>query len=141
MLPLPQSAFRHFRAAEVRTNRHRKPIRTRKSIKSASREFSDHPSLDNCRNGLAKGLENKGFKDDDNIKLEYVGAQDDMSKNTQIASNFAAENLDLVCGIATPSAQALYAACLDKKIPVIFNAVSDPVAAKLAESDTKPLPE
>ena len=112
----------------------------KKVYKIAITQISDHPSLDNCRTGFIKGLENKGFKDGDNIKLEYVGAQDDMSKNTQIASNFAAENLDLVCGIATPSAQALYAACLDKKIPVIFNAVSDPVAAKLAESDTKPLP-
>ncbi|MBS6832753.1 MAG: ABC transporter substrate-binding protein [Clostridiales bacterium] len=112
----------------------------KKVYKIGITQISDHPSLDNCRNGFIKGLENKGFKDGDNIKLEYVGAQDDMSKNTQIASNFAAENLDLVCGIATPSAQALYAACLDKKIPVIFNAVSDPVAAKLAESDTKPLP-
>lgn len=112
----------------------------KKVYKVGITQISDHPSLDNCRNGFIKGLENKGFKDGDNLKLEYVGAQDDMSKNTQIASNFAAENLDLVCGIATPSAQALYAACLDKKIPVIFNAVSDPVAAKLAESDTKPLP-
>lgn len=112
----------------------------KKVYKIGITQISDHPSLDNCRNGFIKGLENKGFKDGDNIKTEYVGAQDDMSKNTQIASNFAAENLDLVCGIATPSAQALYAACIDKKIPVIFNAVSDPVAAKLAESDSKPLP-
>lgn len=112
----------------------------KKVYKVGITQISDHPSLDNCRNGFIKGLENKGFKDGDNLKLEYVGAQDDMSKNTQIASNFAAEKLDLVCGIATPSAQALYAACFDKKIPVIFNAVSDPVAAKLAESDTKPLP-
>ena len=42
-----------------------------------------------------------------------------------------------VCGIATPSAQACYNAAYEAKIPVIFNAVSDPVAAKLAESDTQ----
>ena len=45
--------------------------------------------------------------------------------------------MDLVCGIATPSAQACYYAAYEAKIPVIFNAVSDPVAAKLAESDTQ----
>lgn len=103
-------------------------------------QISDHPSLDNCRTGFIQGLENGGFKEGENLKIEFVGAQDDMAKNTQIAQNFANGGMDLVCGIATPSAQALYAACLDKKIPVIFNAVSDPVAANLAKSDTEALP-
>ena len=39
--------------------------------------------------------------------------------------------------VSTPSAQACYNAAYEAKIPVIFNAVSDPVAAKLAESDTQ----
>ena len=102
-------------------------------------QISDHPSLDNCRKGFIEGLKNEGFEEGKNIEIEYIGAQDDMSKNTQIAQNFAGTK-DLVCGIATPSAQALYAVCLDKKVPVIFNAVSDPVAAKLAKSETEALP-
>lgn len=100
-------------------------------------QISDHPSLDNCRKGFIEGLKNKGYEEGKNIEIEYVSAQDDNSKNQQIAQNFASENLDLVCGIATPSAQALYAACFDKKIPVIFNAVSDPIEAKLAVSATE----
>lgn len=103
-------------------------------------QISDHPSLDNCRKGFIKGLENEGFTEGVNLEIEYIGAQDDMAKNTQIAQNFANSGKDLVCGIATPSAQALYAACLDKKIPVIFNAVSDPVAANLAKSATQAMP-
>ena len=103
-------------------------------------QISDHPSLDNCREGFIQGLKNEGFTEGDNLEIEYIGAQDDMAKNTQIAQNFANSKKDLVCGIATPSAQALYAACIDKNIPVIFNAVSDPVAANLAKSATEALP-
>lgn len=100
-------------------------------------QISDHPSLDNCREGFIEGLKNKGYEEGKNIEIEFVSAQDDQAKNQQIAQSFAAKNMDLVCGIATPSAQALYAACFDKKIPVIFNAVSDPIEAKLAVSETE----
>ena len=60
-----------------------------------------------------------------------------MNVTNQIAQTYASSGMSLVCGIATPAAQAAYAACLDKNIPVVFNAVSDPVAAKLAKSKTE----
>jgi len=103
-------------------------------------QFADHPSLDNCREGFIEGLKEEGFEEGKNLNVEFKSATADMSINTQIAQTFASENMDLVCGIATPSAQALYAACLEKKIPVIFNAVSDPIAAQLAKSETETLP-
>ncbi len=112
----------------------------KKVYKVGVTQISDHPSLDNCRKGFIEGLKNEGFVEGQNLEIEFVGAQDDMAKNTQIAQNFANSGKDLVCGIATPSAQALYAACHDKNIPVIFNAVSDPVAANLAKSKTEALP-
>lgn len=103
-------------------------------------QFADHPSLDNCRTGFIDGLKEEGFEEGKNLKIEYKSATSDMAINTQIAQTFASGDMDLVCGIATPSAQALYAACLEKQIPVIFNAVSDPVASQLAKSETEPLP-
>lgn len=108
-------------------------------LKIGITQIADHPSLDNCRTGFIEGLASEGYIDGDNIKIEFKSAGDDMAANTQIASAFASSDKDLVCGIATPSAQALYAACAEKGIPVIFNAVSDPVASKLAESEAKPL--
>lgn len=102
-------------------------------------QIQDHPSLDNCRKGFIEGLKNQGFIEGKNIEIEFVSAQGDMAMNTQIAQKFANEGKDLVCGIATPSAQALYASCFDKKIPVIFNAVSDPVEANLAKSPDETL--
>lgn len=97
-------------------------------------QFADHPSLDNCRKGFVEGLKEEGFEEGKNIEIDFQSAQGDMNIANQIAQNFANTGKDIVCGIATPSAQALYNACFEKNIPVIFNAVSDPVAAKLAQS-------
>ena len=103
-------------------------------------QITDHPSLDNCREGFIEGLKNEGYVDGKNADIEFKSAQNDMSLATQIAQNFASARKDLVCGISTPSAQTLYSVCLEKKIPVIFNAISDPVAAKLAKSETEAIP-
>ncbi len=104
-----------------------------KTYKIGVLQYADHPSLDNCLKGFEEGLKEAGI----NADIESQSAKNDDSTNTQIAQNFAAAGKDLVCGIATPSAQALYAACNEKNIPVVFNAVSDPVAANLAKSETE----
>lgn len=103
------------------------------SYKIGVLQYADHPSLDNCMKGFEEGLKAAGI----DAEIEAQSAKNDDSTNTQIAVNFASAGKDLVCGIATPSAQALYTACKDKEIPVVFNAVSDPVAAKLAKSETE----
>ena len=96
-------------------------------------QYADHPSLDNCRTGFEEGLKAEGIE----YELTAQSAKADDATNTQIAQTFAAQKMDLVCGIATPSAQAAYNACYEAGIPVVFNAVSDPVAAQLAVSDTQ----
>lgn len=107
-----------------------------KNYKIGVLQYADHPSLDNCLEGFKQGL------DEENISytLDAKSAKNDDSTNTNIAQNFASQGLDLVCGIATPAAQALYNACYEKNIPVIFNAISDPVLAKLAKSPTEAMP-
>lgn len=96
-------------------------------------QYADHPSLDNCREGFKQGLDAEGIK----YELIEQSAKADDATNTQIAQQFIAQGVNLVCGIATPSAQACYNAAYEENIPVIFNAVSDPVAAKLATSETE----
>lgn len=46
-----------------------------------------------------------------------------------------------MCGIATPMAQAEYGVSIKTDIPVIFTAVTDPVAAELANADGSPVGE
>lgn len=94
-------------------------------------QYGEHASLDNCREGFIQGLEKAGLVEDEDFTIDYQNAGFDDSINTQIAQTFASNNVDLMVGIATPSATALYAATEDKDIPVIFTAVTDPVEAKL----------
>lgn len=111
----------------------------KKVYKVGVTQYADHPSLDNCRVGFIEGLKENGFVEGENLEIDYQAAQANDSMNTQIAQTFASSGKDLVCGIATPSAQALYVACKEKNIPVIFNAISDPVSAGLAISETQPM--
>ncbi len=101
-------------------------------------QFAVHASLDNCKNGFLAGLEEAGYKEGDNLKVLFENAQADGGIAGQIAKDFAAKKVDLICGIATPMAQSAFAAAKDNKIPVIFTAVTDPIAAELAKKDGTP---
>lgn len=101
-------------------------------------QFAEHPSLDNCRTGFIEGLKEAGFEDGKNIKIEYKNSQSDFSNVNTISQNFVADKVDLICAIATPAAQSAYNAAMDSNIPVVMTAVSDPVAAGLAEALDKP---
>ncbi|MGN1115323.1 MAG: ABC transporter substrate-binding protein [Candidatus Ornithomonoglobus sp.] len=103
------------------------------TYKIATLQYADHPSLDNCVEGFKQGLDSEGIS----YELEVQSAKGDDSTNTQIAQQLVASGVDLICGVATPSAQACYNAGYEAGVPVIFNAVSDPIAAKLAVSETE----
>ena len=98
-------------------------------------QFAEHGSLDNCRKGFLKGLESEGIKEGKNLKITYKNSQADTATDNQIASNYASKKLDMICAIATPSAQAAYNSAMNSDIPVVYAAVTDPVAAKLAKED------
>ena len=58
----------------------------------------------------------------------------DANVMNQIITNFMADKVDLMVGVATPVAMAMQAATEDNQIPVVFAAVSDPVGADLVDS-------
>ena len=94
-------------------------------------QYGEHPSLDNCREGFLMGLADAGLTEGMDFTVDYQNAGFDNSIATQIAQSFSANNVALMCAIATPSATACYAAAEDKDIPVVFTAITDPVEAKL----------
>ena len=98
-------------------------------------QFAEHGSLDNCREGFLKGLEDEGIKEGKNLKVKYKNAAADMGTAGQISESFVSDKVDLICAIATPSAQSAYNVAMDKDIPVIYTAVTDPVSAELADKD------
>lgn len=104
-------------------------------------QFAEHGSLENCRKGFLQGLADEGIEEGKNLKVEYKNAAADMGTAGQIADGFVSGKVDLICGIATPSAQTAYNAAMDGNIPVIYTAVTDPVAAELALEDGKPVGE
>lgn len=104
-------------------------------------QFAEHGSLDNCREGFLLGLEEAGIKEGENLTVEYKNAAADMGTTGQISSAFAADKVDLICAIATPSAQSAYNAAMDSDIPVVYTAVTDPVAAELADEEGTPAGE
>ena len=108
------------------------PAAAEEKIKVGIAQFAVHPSLDNCREGFLQGLAQEGFKDGENITVEVLNAQADMGQAAQIAENMTAKGVQLICAIATPLA-VVCANTADGKIPVVYSAVSDPVAAKLAD--------
>lgn len=101
-------------------------------------QFAEHGSLDNCREGFIEGLKAAGLEEGKNLKIEFQNAQADSGAASQIASQFVSDKVDLICAIATPSAQSCINAALDSDIPVIYTAVTDPVAAEIADENKMP---
>lgn len=102
-------------------------------------QFAEHGSLDNCREGFLEGLKEAGIEEGKNLTVEVKNADADMGTASQIAQNFVSDEVDLICAIATPSAQSAYSAAEETEIPVVYTAVTNPIAAELATDDKKPV--
>ncbi len=94
-------------------------------------KFVSHPALDAIEKGILDEL--SASKPDYKVDLQNANA--DMNTAAQIAQHFKQEKVALAVGIATPMAQALANQIKDR--PVIYSAVTDPVAADLVESMDK----
>lgn len=97
--------------------------------------FGDHPSLENCKDGFLQGLEEEGIVDGENMEIDLESAQFDTNTANQIAQSMVAQDVDLICAIATPMAQSAFNAAESADIPTVFTAVSDPEAAMLTEGN------
>ncbi len=89
----------------------------------------EHPALDSVRDGVQAALKEAGYEAGKNLKWQYQSAQGNTGTAAQIARKFVGDKPDAIVAIATPSAQAVVAAT--KNVPVVYSAVTDPVAAKL----------
>ena len=99
-------------------------------------QYMSHPSLTNCYEGIRAALDESGIA----MSIDYqigpgTSADTDCSNYAQAMAN---AGYDMIIAIATPAAQSAFAATADTDIPVIFSAVSDPVAAKLVTTNEIP---
>ncbi len=99
-------------------------------------QIVEHPSLNTIRESIIKELELNGYKDGENIQIDYQNAQNDMTNLTTIVQKFVSSKVDLIIAIATPSAQQAMSETTE--IPVIFSACTDPVGSGIVANLEKP---
>ncbi len=91
-----------------------------------------HPALDAVAEGFKEAFAEAGVE----VTFDEQNAQGDQATLTNIANTFASSDADGFLAIATPTAQSLATVITDR--PVVFAAVTDPVAAGLVASWESP---
>jgi len=92
-------------------------------------QIISHPALDSAREGFKDafkvGLEDAGLTEADVVFTER-NAAGSMDLCYTIADYFVAQDVDLICAIATPCVIAATTAVEGTDIPVVFNSVTNP---------------
>ncbi|TFD22414.1 ABC transporter substrate-binding protein [Cryobacterium sp. TMS1-13-1] len=99
-------------------------------------QIVQHQALDDAREGFKQAFADAGYVEGTDIAFDEQNAQGEQATASTIAAKFAADKVDLVLAIATPTAQAAAQTIID--IPVLFTAVTEPEEAGLVESWEKP---
>lgn len=99
-------------------------------------QLVEHNALDAANKGFVDGLKKRGYEEGKNIAIDRQNAQADQSNLANIAQRFVSGKADLICAIATPSAQTI--ANATKDIPVVGTAITDYESASLVQSNAKP---
>ena len=113
---------------------------SKKTYKVGIVQYVDDASLNQIQKAVQTELDTQGKKL--NVKFDYkdytFNGQADQSTLNQIMADLVADQVDIIVPIATPTAVVAQSATEDNQIPVVFSAVSDPVAAGLVKSMDKP---
>ena len=96
--------------------------------------YVDDASLNQIVENIQNRLEAVAQERGATFEVLYDNCNADASVMQQIISNFIAENVDLMVGVATPVAMTVQSMTEDNQIPVVFAAVSDPLATELVAS-------
>ena len=95
-------------------------------------QLMEHTSLNQIHDAVMDELSSLGYEDGVNCEIDYENAQGDTNNLTTIVQTMEGDGEDVVIAITTPAAQAAMA--LSDTTPIVFTAVTDPIAAGLVES-------
>lgn len=109
-----------------------------KTFKVGICNYVDDASLNQIVDSIQSRLEELGKENGVQFDVHYDNCMADANVMSQIIADFEAENVDLMVGVATPVAMNMQTATEESKTPVVFAAVSDPLATGLVESLEKP---
>ncbi|ERL65337.1 ABC transporter substrate-binding protein [Schleiferilactobacillus shenzhenensis] len=105
-------------------------------VKIGILQLMDQNALDETRQGFIAELKKEGYTQGKNLTIDYVNAQNDQANLKTMSEKLAKDQNNVNVAIATPAAQALLQA--DKKTPLLFTAIFDPLAAGLTKTLAKP---
>jgi len=94
-------------------------------------QFATHPAADAGRQGFVDALADAGFVEDVNVEYIYQNPEGDATAEQTIAQNFVNEKVDVIFSFGTRISQQCVNATEGTDIPVLFCAITDPVAAEL----------
>ena len=109
------------------------PALDSKTVKVAIVQQLDHSSLDEIRTAVKAKL--TALADEQGITLEIseYNGQNDASTLNQIGADIVGDKVDLIIPIATLAAQCMVTAADGTNTPIVYAAISDPVAAGLTD--------
>lgn len=112
------------------------PPLSQKSV--AITQIAEHPAADAVREGILAALKDSGYKDGKDFKIYFENAHGSPVTAAQIANKFVSLNPSVLVPISTTSAQAIVKADKSHNIPIVFAAVTDPIAAGLVSNLERP---
>lgn len=99
--------------------------------KIAIAHYGPHMSLEETIRGIKEGLAAKGFKDQENITIEIMDVNFDLTLISQMLMKLRASRPQAMIVVATPIAQNAKNTITD--IPLFFTDITEPVAAGLLD--------
>jgi ABC-type uncharacterized transport system substrate-binding protein len=88
------------------------------------------------REAFLQGLRDLGYVEDQNIVIEYRVADGNIERLPELAAELVRLKVDLIVAMATPAGRAAQQAT--KTIPIVVNAMGDPVQDELVASLARP---
>ena len=104
-------------------------------LKVAIVQLVTHPSLDEITSGIKESLASHGYKEGDNLEIDFQNAEGDMNLLHNISEEVVAKEPDLIFAITTPVAQSLQQATT--KIPIVLADQRAAIKAIIDEDNAK----
>ena len=93
-----------------------------------------HPAMEDARQGFIDALTDAGFIEGEDVEYDFQNPEGDPTAEQAIAQKFVSNEVDLIYSFGTTISQQCVNATQGTDIPVLFCAVTDPVAAQLVSS-------
>ena len=109
------------------------PALDSKTVKVAIVQQLDHSSLDEIRTAVKDKLTALAGEQGITLEISEYNGQNDASTLNQIGADIVGDKVDLIIPIATLAAQCMVTAADGTNTPIVYAAISDPVAAGLTD--------